>query len=188
MKKKVTIIIIAVLTVPLTFAFYMGLFDTLEVQEEMRGPYHLIYKRNVGPYKELGPLFQEMYKLVEDQSIAEIKLYGIYYDHPEKVEVAKLRSEVGVIIETRQDLRRLQENIKTKGVLYRQLGQHNYALTHFPYKNMLSIYMGLAKAYPQLEKYMRSKGHNEEISTSKKNGFAMEIYEKDRITYMIKVP
>ncbi len=95
------------------------------------------------------------------------KGFGIYYDNPQKVEKEKLRADVGNILEnpTPEVLAQLTPNYNI-----RTLEKQQYLVTEFPYKNQMSIILGIMRVYPALNRYIRENNLSEE-------GFVMEIYD-----------
>ncbi len=186
--KKILIIVLVVITVPLSFATYMGVFNSLVVSEVQKGPYYLVYKKNKGAYEDLGPLFESMHKFAEDQDIADVRMFGIYYDDPKKVEKNSLRSEVGVILKDKGTFGHFRKKLIRESVLFKRLKKQSYAITEFPFRNMLSIFIGIGKAYPALEEYMKAKKGHDAGNLPIQDSFAMEIYQRDKIIYLIKIP
>ena len=187
--KKVFLVLASFLVIALGFSAYMGAFSSVHVKEGEFGPYSFFYKPFIGPYEEVGPLFQEVHEIFEKKSIEIESMAGIYYDDPKTVEKSSLRSEIGAIL-NKADAQKHLNKLLQRGLQFKTLPRQNYISTEFPYRNMISIYIGLSKAYPALTKYAHEKGHPEhspeEEKEQKKKNFAMEIYTKNKILYLMK--
>jgi DNA gyrase inhibitor GyrI len=174
MKTTLIIIVSIIVLLVVVYAWYGG-FKSVTCQVEARGGETMVYKDITGPYKQSGVVMDEVYKTLLENGIETYKGVGVYYDNPQKVEAAKLRSEAGCIIED-IDLDKLaviDGVFKTK-----VLPQKKYVVTEFPYKNKMSVLFSILKVYPALAKYSRDQGIPEE-------GAVMEIYDipNKRILY-----
>ncbi len=104
-----------------------------------------------GDYSQTPALQDKIYNaLLKDENIATTKGFGIYYDDPKKVEKAKLRSEVGCIVEGLDSTAVATLSAKYK---VKTLPVTNCLVTEFPFKGKMSVLIGLLKVYPALEKY-----------------------------------
>lgn len=192
MSKKIIIAIVLLLSLTLTSMIYMGVFKELRITESEHGPYYLAYKKHQGPYKEVGAVLGEVHAFINKQEVKYLSMFGIYYDDPSIAKESKLRSEVGVILEA-SVFKKLKASplAKTKFLQFKRLPRYRYATTEFPYRNMLSIYIGLLKAYPILEQHVKET-ENYKPYTYKEKGyqenFALELYEKDRVQYLMRLP
>ena len=187
--KKIFIVLASLLVVILGFFTYMGAFHSVQVKEGDFGPYSFFYKPFLGPYEEVGSLFQEVHEIFKEKGIEVESMAGIYYDDPQKVEKSKLRSEIGALLSAAEAQKHLNTLLQ-RGLQFKTLPRQNYVSTEFPYRNMISIYIGLSKAYPAFAKYAKGKGHPEYSYKEKgyQNSFAMEVYTKDKILYLMKGP
>lgn len=174
---KVTVIIISVvfITLLLVISRY-GLFASVSVSEKVVGPYMLIYKKHVGDYKEVGPIIGDLCNdLKNNYSLAPTKGFGLYYDDPRQVDKALLRSIVGCVVEgkTREDLSKVNSKY---GV--REYPSSNSVVVEFPYKGMMSIFIGIMKVYPALGAYIKEHRYNPTP--------IMELYDiqNERIEYI----
>ena len=101
----------------------------------------------------------------------------MHYDCPTEVETSKLRSKVGCILEdsdtAKIEIIQQKFNVKTLPV-------GTYTVAEFPYKGMISIFVGLMRVYPE----MRKQHAKNKI---KMNGPIMEIYDipNKKIIYKI---
>lgn len=174
---KVTVIVIAVvfITSLLVISRY-GLFAPVNVSEKVVGPYVLIYKKHIGDYNNVGPVMDELFSdLKNNYSLAPTKGFGLYYDDPRQVDKAQLRSIVGCVVEgkTIDDLSKVSSKY---GV--REYPSSNSVVAEFPYKGMISIFIGIMKVYPALAAYIKEHRYNQTP--------IMELYDmpNERIEYI----
>ncbi len=159
---------ILVLIVGLFIALvYSGLFSTIEIQEREIGPFTMVYRHYVGDYTQAAAIQHEILSALKGlYKIPSGKGFGVYYDDPQHVEKHKLRSDVGCIIETKDP--QLLEKIRER-YLVKEYPSTLSVVSEFPYKNQLSVFLGVVRVYPRLEGYLKSK--NYKISP------ALEIYD-----------
>ena len=157
---KVLIIILicfTVILILLTGAYaYFGGFKTILFRVEEQGGETLVYEEMTGDYAQTPKVQNKLYEaLLNDEKIATTKGFGIYFDNPKEVEKSKLRSEVGCIVEGLDSvaIAKLAEKYKVK-----TLPKSNCIVTEFPYKGMMSVFIGIMKVYPAFEKYSVQNG------------------------------
>jgi hypothetical protein len=166
---KIALIIIVLIAGSLLAIFlWLGGFKRIQFSLQEAGGEVLVYESHTGDYKNVGKVIDKMYySLLNEEKVECFRGFGIYYDNPQKVEKEKLRADVGNILEnpTSEVLAQLtpKYNIKT-------LEKQQYLVAEFPYKNQMSIIVGIMKVYPALNNY------TEEHQLSK-DGFVMEIYD-----------
>jgi len=157
--KKILLVFTAIIVVILIGAGVMlyraGALVEVNISEKLKGPYTFVYAERVGDYSESGKLMDEINKdLNENFKIEPTKGMGIYYDNPKKVAKENLRSELGVILDD-GDVK-LLEVLSTKYKI-KVLKLQEYIVAEFPFENQMSIYVGMFKVYPKLEKYIEQK-------------------------------
>jgi hypothetical protein len=165
-----TLIVLIILIVAGLLAFYswLGGFKKVQFSIQEAGGEVLVYESHTGEYKNVGKVIDKMYyALLNDEKVECFKGFGIYYDNPQKVEKSKLRADVGNILEnpSPEVLTKLTPKYKIK-----TLDKQKYLVTEFPYKNQMSIIIGIMRVYPALNRYIRENNLSEE-------GFVMEIYD-----------
>ncbi len=166
---KITLIIIVtiLLIVAIVFIYYGG-FNKIPCHIEKQGGEKLVYKQMTGDYAKSAKLMDEIYySLLNDYDIETYKGFGIYYDNPKNVEKSKLRSEIGCIIEDKDSSKLTQI---TEGLSIKTFPERSYIVTEFPGKGKLSIFFGIMKVYPAIEKFVEKNGYKQE-------GPIMEIYD-----------
>lgn len=180
--KKVLVIIGIILLLVIAGIFGMmvqaGLFYNVQVQEGTSGPYTLVYVEQTGNYGKAGETGMKVYQdLIKEFGITTTKGFGIYLDDPKTVPEARLRSEVGCILEG-NDIKKapaLKKKFKVK-----TLDRKKSLIATHPFNNPLSIMLGITKVYPQFGK----------IATENKSVYTvtMEIYDMPakQIVYVMR--
>jgi len=166
---KIVLIIIAVIAVILMAIYaWLGGFKKVQFSIQEVGGEVLVYESHIGDYKNVGKVIDKMYyALLNEEKVECFRGFGIYYDNPQKVEKSKLRADVGNILENPapEVLAQLTPKYKIK-----TLDKQKYLVTEFPYKNQISIIIGIMKVYPALNRYISEHNLSEE-------GYVMEIYD-----------
>ncbi len=181
--KIFTVLLIILVAVITALLFYQGVFYPVKVEEQVVGGYWVVYQGHIGPYEKVGPVIEKVCRNLKDDGIETKLSFGVYYDNPQKVEKAKLRSEVGAILDPKyyDKIKDLQSKYNVK-----QLKKRNSLVAEFPLKNVLSYMIGPMKVYPAMEKYCKEKN----IDVDKiEDGFGLEIYdmENKKITYIMPI-
>jgi len=136
---------------------YSGLFSSVEIMEGDIGPYILVYQNHTGDYAGTGDIQNRIYQsLQKDFNVSATKGFGQYFDDPKKVPVEKLRSIAGCILEP--EYRSLIPAIQKKYTIG-EYGKTKSVIAEFPYRNQLSIFLGVMRVYPKLEEYITNKGY-----------------------------
>lgn len=157
------------------FAAYVGAFHSIIVETKELGPFHLVYKEQIGDYRQTGATVSEVVRPFHNLGMQGVKGFGVFYDDPKKVAKENLKSEAGVIL-TEEQMVKAQATVsqyKTR-ILPRQSG----AAVTFPFRNSLSPLVGLLRVYPVLIEYL--------VATGSKPGYSLEIYDFGQtITYFM---
>lgn len=170
MKKALIILsgaVAAILAGAIGFLAYMGWFGPMPVAERAMGPYTLVYESFTGPYQETGPVFDRIYKQMQQEGIPATQGLGIYYDDPRRVPKDKLRSDCGVVLPA-DSLARTEE-LEAKYTV-KALEKKPSLVTEFPVRNSMSYLFGPMKAYPALMRYA--------ARTGKKITMTYELYDE----------
>jgi hypothetical protein len=177
--KTVLIIVGAIISAIILFLGYSGLFESPSVTEKTAGNYQLVFEEFTGPYREAAKLMDSVYyRLLNEDGIETTRGFGLYYDDPKQVPEAELRSEIGCILEVEH-----QDKIEELRQKYniRLYDMRPSVVMEFPFRNRISIFIGIFKVYPKLEKYMTERGYGEQP--------VMEIYDwpNRRIFYIMPI-
>lgn len=169
------IVVDTLVCVLVIFLIYLGAFSSVTVSEQEMGPYHLVYRDCKGDYSQTGKIIEKTAKALTQEGANLLRACGVYYDDPRKVKKEDLRSEVGFLV-AEPDLVKFtaSTSFKTK-----TLPLQTYVTAEFPFKNMLSIYVGIFKVYPKLTQFAGERGYPP--------GPMMELYDQPggHITYMM---
>ena len=163
------LIVLAILIIALVaFYTYYGGFKKIDVSVSKSGGEVLIYEKIQGDYKQSGVIMDKIYyALLNEDNIETFKGFGIYYDNPQKVETSELRSEAGCVLE-KKDIEKLP--VLENKYSIRTFPEKEYIITEFPYKGKASIFFGIMKVYPALNKFVALNGYKE-------NTPVMELYD-----------
>ena len=177
---KIILAVIIVLTIPLAaFLWYMGVFTTLIIGTEKSPHYWLVYEKIKGDYRQAGDSCGKVYTWLYANNIVTTKGFGIYYDNPQKTQKNELRSIAGCILEDK-DIDKI-EQIKQK-FFVKEFFPVTSIKTTFPYKNKFSIFLGIFKAYPEIEKYTSKNNLLKNYTCS------IEIYDEPNMTITYLAP
>ncbi len=172
-------IVVVILIVLGIFSIISGLFSSVRIKEKVMGPFKLVYKEHIGPYKETGKIQDEIYhKLLNEENIETYSGFGIYYDDPQNTPQNELRSKSGCILEEKDynNIHQLDDNYN-----FMELEKQKFIYTEFPFKTKLSIILGTFKVYPKIEKHVEEKGYEKRE--------VMEIYDvpNKNIIYLMPI-
>ena len=152
---KIILLSVVLIVIFLTTVYaYFGGFKTIVFKEEEQGGETIVYEEMIGDYSQTPKVQDKIYhSLLTDEKIETTKGIGIYYDNPKKVEKSKMRSEIGCILESldKADLVKLSEKYKVK-----TLPKSKCIVTEFPYKGMISVFVGVMKVYPAYDRYKQN--------------------------------
>ena len=179
--KKILIIIVAffvffIAVVFATFA-YSGLFAKVTFEQKEMGPFVVAYMDHVGDYSKIKEPMDEVYEELKSEGIVCTKGVGVYFDDPKKTEKENLKSYAGCLLEG--DALSEVSDLQTKMKIY-QLEKGKFAVSSFPYKNTLSIIIGVMRVYPKMSEY---------ISENKLNSAEIvEIYDMENQVIFYLMP
>lgn len=177
MKTIKTIAVCTVILVVLTIMVLSGygLFSPVNIEEKNAGPYMLVYKKYIGDYKNTGLIMDEIYYDLSGNSVPAKKGFGLYYDNPQEVDKAKLRSIAGCIVEG-VPVQKLKKLSAKYGV--QEYPSSKSVVAEFPYKGKVSIVIGVFKVYPKLATYIKEHKYSQTP--------VMEIYDQsnEKIIYI----
>ncbi len=166
--KVISLLILLITVVIVLFLNYVGFFSKIVIKKKEIGPYVLVYEDHKGDYKGTKKIQDDIYySLLNKYGIEAFKGFGVYYDDPKKVAKEKLRSIAGCILEEADydSIEKLKEN----GFNIKEIPRQNSMVVEFPYKNPLSVFIGIMKVYPEMNKFIEeNKLEQKEI---------MEIYD-----------
>ncbi len=177
--RKTVILLVLVIAVAAFSAFaHFGGFHPVTVHEKSVGPFTLIFEQNKGPYYQAGKSVEKLLKIAKAHDVRSKIGFGKYYDDPEKVIEAELRSDAGLIV-SQTELLKLEPYLE--GFQRAEFPETRALVAEFPLKGFLSIILGTWKVYPKMTAALEAQGFPET--------FTFEIYEieKQRTTYAFPV-
>ena len=178
MLKKILIGLLVIILLIVGYLYYLGLFSKVEFKESNIGPFLVVYDTHLGDYSKVGPVMDKVYKSLKNDGIVTSRGFGMYYDDPKTVPADKLRSEVGSIIEEKdiKILSKFGKKYKSKIIK-----KSDVIIAEFPFKNQLSIIVGVIKVYPVMSSYI--KGKNLKMAP------IIEIYDmpNQKILYIMQI-
>ncbi len=162
----------------LFFLYISGAFYKIHLEEKKLWPFKVAYKKHIGDYKKINFIINKINKKLLEENIKTSKWIWIYYDNPGKIPISKLKSDWWCIIE-KNDYKKIKWLWKDYNI--KDIKGNLYIISEFPYKNNLSIMIGIIKIYPALWRYCKEKWY--------KIGPTMEIYDKinKKITYAMEI-
>ena len=154
-------------------------FYKVMVSENKMGPFTFVYMSRNGDYTKIGP-DMEMFlgKIMNAYKVNPSKGMAFFYDNPKVTKPAEQRSDIGYLLEG-QDAKKMDVIMKTTKVKW--IGQKDYVVAQFPIKGNLSYAIGAMKCYPELMKYMQTKGYKMTTAfelydmTAKKTTYGFQI-------------
>ncbi|MBU3914542.1 GyrI-like domain-containing protein [bacterium] len=179
MKIALTIVTFVVISIVIVLSYY-GLFADIRLENRNVGPFKLVYEKHIGDYKNTSVIMDKIYyTLLNEDSIATTKGFGLYYDKPGTVETGKQRSIAGCILEGQDEIK-VAELSKKYNI--KEFPASDSIVVDFPFKGMVSIFIGIFRVYPQISDYLKEKGERLDAPV-------MEIYDgiNKRIIYIVPI-
>ncbi|TAL29410.1 MAG: hypothetical protein EPN93_21595 [Spirochaetes bacterium] len=175
--KSVVIAATAVLLVSVGTLAYLGFFGGVEVNERVMGPYQLVFREHRGDYGGTALIQDEICgSLLDSEKITATRSFGLYYDDPRDVKKENLRSIAGCILDE-ADYPKIPELRKRYQI--REYPRAHCLVAEFPYKGVLSVFVGVIRVYPRLDEFIKEK--------RLRKGPVMEIFDipGKKITYLV---
>lgn len=163
------------------YSAYLGAFNRIEVEIREVGPYNVFYRAQRGPYRQTQETLDAIGEIIRQAGHEPALGFGIYHDNPREVPQERLRSEAGYILASISA--DLATRLRGNG-LFKHIPRRSYYVAEFPYRNRLSILLGIMRVYPRLMQAV------EEREGPDQKKYSLEIYDfKNRKTiYMIPAP
>jgi AraC family transcriptional regulator len=173
---RIVVVVVAIAcAVFLGLCICAGVFDTVTMSAGEMGPYCLVYREHRGPYRGVKYAMFDVYKYLEKRSIVPRTGFAVFYDNPQKVMPADLKSIAGFITDT-----------ILAGVAA-PYAAGTFARTRavtavFPLRSFMSQMTGPVKVYPKLQRFLQE-------NKLESAGPVMEIYDiaAKKIVYIAPV-
>ncbi len=156
----VGIITLVLFIVVIGAAWILGAFSSVEITEEIRGPYNFVCLEHIGAYHLVVAKIEKVKEYLDSRHILYIHSAGLYFDDPAKVAEDKLRSFVGYLV---PDSLMVEKPFQLKVIKKR-----NVILASIEAHAMIAPF----KVYPAFHEWMESYGDN-----LKSFGAPLEIYK-----------
>ena len=143
MKKNMLLIAFVLVIAVIVFIWYMGVFQSIVIEERDRVPYILVYQEMTGnDMKQVGEITTKLDKLLTEHGITHRKPLDVFF--PDN------KAEIGFAVEnsSSNQLRALGEQTKI-----REIPVQHYMVSHFPWRIKMSFIVGYLKVDPALKKY-----------------------------------
>jgi hypothetical protein len=101
LKKLVIIlsVVIFILFISLLIsAWSMGMFSTVSVTQDLRGPYYVVILKHVGSYQGISEKIDLVSSMLTENQIDHSTACGIFYDDPVQTAIEDLRSAGGFLV------------------------------------------------------------------------------------------
>lgn len=178
--KVLAIVLSVVFLVVLVILTHAGLFQPVVAVEKEVGPYTMVYQEYRGSYQQVKAVMDEVYYGLERLGVETYRGIGLYYDNPQQVEAAQLRSEVGSILEEKDwsERERIEREFAVKTI-----PAQTALVAELPIRNPLSYLIGPQKVYRQVEAIWREQGYEDP-------DYSIEIYDEAnrKIIYLTPIP
>jgi hypothetical protein len=94
---------------------YTGAFRSVEIAQDTRGPYTVIFAEHIGVYHHIVKKIESVEKWAREQGFSCRLSFGEFFDNPRLTEEGRLRSRGGCLIDTSQPQESaLYEKVKTQ--------------------------------------------------------------------------
>jgi effector-binding domain-containing protein len=140
-------VVLAVLTLGIWLANYLGGFKPVDITEGERGPYKMVYADHTGSYHTTVQAINQVEAWAKEQKVDCTESFGEYIDDANRVEEDRLRSRGGCIVHELP--KELPAELKTREIPLRK-----YVIAQFEG----SPGIGPLKVYPKVESYMQERG------------------------------
>lgn len=155
--KIILIVLLVIIVGIILFLNYVGFFSKIVIKEKEMGPYVLVYEEHKGDYKGTQKIQDNIYySLLNKYGIETFKGFGAYYDDPKKVPKQELRSIAGCILEE-SDYNSI-EKLKENNFKVTERSKQESIVVEFPFKNSFSVFVGIMKVYPEINKFVEKNG------------------------------
>jgi len=127
-------------------AFHLGVFKDVEIKEEVRGPYYVLYQKHTGPYFQISEVITKIEQTVKQASLPCDLTFGEYFDNPKEVDADRLRSRGGCL--SRENYSQTPEGLELD-----HLPEQRYVVARFSG----SPAIGPWKVYPRVQAYLEER-------------------------------
>jgi hypothetical protein len=98
MVRKVLVVLAGLGLLGLGLAAWLGAFRTLVINDSVQGGYIVAGYDHVGPFEQIGPVFERAHATTDSLGIVAEEYVGVYYSNPDEVAEDSLQSFAGVVV------------------------------------------------------------------------------------------
>ena len=146
--------------------WHLGGWRPVEIAEQDKAAFKVISKEHIGAYHKIVPVIEEVEKWARANGLACAQSFGEYFDNPDVMEEARLRSRGGCLVGDSESALIRADLQWPEGVQLSELPARHYVSATFAG----SPGIGPMKVYPKVFSYIEE--HHLQLS-----GATMEIYE-----------
>jgi hypothetical protein len=165
MKKIMLLIAFVLVLAVIAFVWYMGVFQSIVIEEQEQGPFTLVYQEMTGnDMRQVGEITIKLDKLLTEHCITHRKPLDVFF--PDN------KAEIGFAVENLSHSQLVTLGEQTK---VREIPVQHYMVSHFPWRNKMSFIIGYIKVDPALRKY-RSEHNYKTVEAYALNNGDMIVY------------
>ena len=124
-------------------SFHLGFFKPVEIKQEIRGPFHIIYQEHRGAYYQVSEVINQIEQKVRQSGMPCEQTFGEFFDNPKEVDEDRLRSRGGCLSENPYPH-------STDGLETDLLPEQRYVVAKFTG----SPAIGPWRVYPKVQEYL----------------------------------
>lgn len=167
MKKIMLFIAFVIIIAVIVFVWYMGVFQSIVIEEQDQGPFTLVYQEMRGnDMKQVGEITTKLDKILRE--------HGITYRKPLDVFFPDNKAEIGFAVENASPDQLIALGAQTK---VREIPVQHYMVSHFPWRNKMSFIAGYMKVDPALKKYRSEHNYKTVEAYALNNGDTIEYMQ-----------
>lgn len=171
LRYAVVFILVTLISFTVYMAQYLGAFKSVQIRNQESGPYLMVYLDHMGPYHKIVSKIEEVEKWASENKFDCRLSFGEYFDHPDTVEEARLKSIGGCLIQLK-----LTDSPDSDLKFWSEKVTHPFKLKLIPRQNFVTAEflgspgIGPIKVYPQVEEFIQER-------KLKRQSSIIEIYE-----------
>ncbi len=155
MVRKILLVLGGVVLLGVGLAAWLGAFRTLVINDSTQGGYIVAGYDHVGPFEQIGPVFEHAHATTDSLGIVAEEYIGIYYSNPDEVSEDSLLSFAGVVVG------RSEEDLGTldfADLRLERIPEGRALWIEAPKPNDLAMIVAIMRAYPKLGEAAKQAG------------------------------
>ena len=142
------------------FVYATHILTPIKVHTQTFNKMNVAYVTFIGPYKDAYKNNEKTEKILSEHfdgiDFSKQPCFGVYYDDPQVTPKEKTRCIVGKILPEYLVSSNQKEALEKKGIKIATLDLNKCAVIHYPLDNIISLYVGMIRSYPELNKWLKS--------------------------------